>query len=113
MRLLNDDGSCCTYAITDDSACKILGAVSYVGEASKLRSKLEKDTGLPLAVHNLTHPKCPSWLVALRDADQAYCRARAADLDSKAATARFKASNLLKEARELEQRAAHWRLKMR
>jgi hypothetical protein len=51
--------------------------------------------------------------VALRDADQAYCLGRAKNLDARASSARAKANKLLEEARELEQRAAHWRIKAR
>ena len=105
---VNADGSFKNYAIVDDDAHEVLGACSWCGEASKMAIALSAPAGRKLAVHNLTHPACPTWLQDVVKADPEYCGARAMKFMACANIARRKAVPLVQEADDWVTRADEW-----
>jgi len=106
---VNENGSLKTYAVVDTRAETVLATFNYVGEADKGMKALIKDGAGDLALHNITHPKCPDWLQDLIRSDSEYCSRKAADLDARAASLRRKAAAIVEEAEGYEGRAAKWR----
>lgn len=107
--LLNEDGSVKTYVVVDPHARTVLAAFNTVQRADKGLRELEKAGAENLSLHNMTHPKCPDWVMDFVRSDPDYCSRMAADNDKRAAALRRKAADLVSQAEGNERRAANWR----
>jgi hypothetical protein len=106
---VNDDGKPKTYAIVDEASGEVAAAIDYYGSAEREKKNIECATGRKLAIFNLTHPRCPKWILDIAWADEAYCQAQAGGYDQRASALRRKAADLIKEAVQYETTADIWR----
>lgn len=107
--LVNDNGRAKTYVVVDPSGELVLAGFNYVQEAQRGLVDLQKTASAELAIHNITHPKCPDWLKAYLRSDRDYCQAKASENLAGAATLRKQAAGLVSQAEEAEKRASEWR----
>ncbi|MFD1628112.1 hypothetical protein [Azospirillum griseum] len=92
--MVDEKGSAKTYAIVDVCAQTLVAGCHTIQDAMKA----ERTLGGELAIHNVTHPKCPDWLKAMIMADAAYCAARAAEYQDRSGDLRRKAAAIIEEA---------------
>ena len=90
------------HVIVDNISKTILDTVHGIGPSSDaVMSKYENRKDLSPSIHNITHPKCPSWIIDLLHADPDWCACKANDLDNEAARKRRHAEALRAEADEM------------
>ncbi|MTH96695.1 hypothetical protein [Roseibium sp. RKSG952] len=106
---VNDAGTPKIYAIVDEASGEVVSAIISFGSAEREKKNIEAETGRKLAIFNLTHPRCPKWILDIAWADEAYCLGQAAKFDHNASVWRKKADKLIKEAEQYESTADGWR----
>jgi hypothetical protein len=107
--LVNPDGSPRTYVVADTKARKIVASTNWIGHAAKGMKQLQAEGASDLAIHNLTHPKCPEWIQDLAKSDPAYCLGRAAAFAQRETHLRKSAAALIVDADSYQAHAATWR----
>lgn len=107
--LVNADGTPKTYAIANLRTQTLVAGFNGAMDASKAMNSLRKEGHADLALHNLTHQKCPGWLLDLARSDAGYCIGRARDFEKNASSVRRKAEALVAQAESLEKTATTWR----
>jgi hypothetical protein len=107
--LLSGDNDVMHYAVGNERGKFLLAAFSTINEAVRGRDALAKQGHEDLVLHNLTHAKCPGWIMDIVRADPDYCERRAAEFQRRADGVRRQAETLLEEAARLEGNAQAWR----
>lgn len=105
---VNDEGKPKTYVTVDEKTQEVFATFEYF-PSERARKDLQEKAKRQLTTFNLTHPKCPVWLLDLAWADESYCLGKAAQYDRDAASERRRAAALLEDADRSETTANLWR----
>lgn len=108
MSMFVKDGQAITYVVVNPVTQTVLSTHNWINQAHKAKENSERSCGVTLAVHNITHSKCPDWLKEMILSDSGYCQERARVAEKGTAGLRKRADDLIAQADAYDRQANEW-----